>query len=192
MQIDIRDLQEALRFCEEATGRPMAVSLNRAGRTVVIGAKGVKGAMQLTPKADKAKIQNLSDRILGGYVAKKLRAAGVKITAALMAEGVRKERARRLSAVGYTAFAGWSNAAKAFGGTGVRGVTGSQKKLARFGYGSKATPQDLVAELVNTAPAAEEIGFDALQEAVGNAADDLVTYGVNKLQKEVFDRVNAK
>ncbi len=88
MQVDISDLQDALKFVEKATGRPMAVSLNRAGRTAVIGAKGVKGAMQLTPKANKATIRKLDDRKIAGFVIKKMRAAGIKLTRDNIAEAV--------------------------------------------------------------------------------------------------------
>lgn len=188
MQVDISSFQDALKFVEETTVRPMAVSLNRAAKTVIIGAKGVQGAMQLTQKADKAKIRQVTDREIAGSVVKKFRAKGIKFTAADVADGVKKERARRIRAAGYTAYAGYSNAAKAFGGTGVKGVTDSTKKEARHGYGHLATPNDLVAELTNTAPAAEVIGFDALQQGVNNAAEDLVEYGINKLQEQ-FDKV---
>lgn len=191
MDIDISDFQDALTFVEKATGRPMAVSLNRAAKTVIIGGKGVKGAMQLTPKANKAAIKMVPEKEIAGFVAAKLRKAGVKITREIMAREVEKERARRIRASGYTAYAGWSNAARAFGGRGVKGVGDSQKKLAKHGYGHVATPAALVAEIANTAPAAETVGFEALQQAVNNAAADLVEYGVRKLQEEVFNKVTT-
>jgi hypothetical protein len=182
--IDTSAFSNAIEFVQRATGRVASESLNRGARTVVIGAKGVKGAMQLTPKASKARIQAVSDRQLRGYV---IRKAGRRMTRQEIDEAVKKERKRRKAAAGYTAFAGWSNAAKAFGGKGVRGVTSSTKKLARYGTGTKATPAKLIAELLNTAPAAEDIGTEALQTAVNNAAADLVAYGTRKLQ-EAADR----
>lgn len=190
-QLDISSFQSALQFVERATGRPMAVSLNRGAKTAIIGAKGKQGAMQLTPKADKSAIRSISDRLLAGFVIRKMRAAGEKLTAQGIAEAVKKERTRRLRASGYTAYVGYSNAAKAFGGTGIKGVGPSEKKLAKHGYGIKANPTDLAAEFGNTAPAAELIGYEALQQGIDNAAQDLVDYGVKKLQDEVFNKVNA-
>lgn len=202
LSIDVRSFQEAIKFVTSVTPRTCADALNRAGKTAIIGAKGVKGAMQLTPKADRAAIRKVSDKEIAGYVAAKLRktgklaARGAKRTKgqfskAQFKNAIRFERQRRIRAAGYTAFAGWSNAAKAFGGKGVKGVTSSTKKLAKHGKGKKATSNDLVATLSNTAPASEDIGFEALQQGVNNAAADMVAYGTKKLQ-ETFDKVKAR
>lgn len=190
LDIDISDFQSALEFVEQATGRPMAQSLNRQGGNIVFRF-GANSVMRTTPTAEKAKIMAVDPKEVAGYVIKKMKAKGLPITRQSIADAVKKEYARRVRASGYTAFVGWSNAAKAFGGRGVKGVTGSQKKLARFGYGHRASPDNLVAEIANTAPAAEEIGFDALQTAVDFAADDLMVYGLIQLQKQAFDPVNA-
>jgi len=189
--LDTRKFADAIKFVVAVTPRTMSDALNRGGKTVIIGAKGVKGAMQLTPKANKAAIAATPVKEVAAYVAQKLRKEGQKVDAATFKELVKKEYARRKRAAGYTAYAGWSNAAKAFGGRGVRGVTESQKKLARFGEGKKATSEKLVAEIVNTAPAAPVIGKEALQEAVDNAAGDIVAYGVKKLQQQM-DKVGAR
>lgn len=188
--IDTRAVVEALKFVERTAGRPISQSINRAGKTFAIGAKGVKGAMQLTPKADKGAIRKLSDDELRGAAIKRLKAKGQDITKASIQSAIKKERARRVRASGYTAFVGWSNAARAFGAKGVKGVTPSTKKEARHGKGSKATPERLVAQLINTAPAIESIGVEATQQALNNTAADLVVYGTRALQKQL-DKVSA-
>lgn len=200
-KIDTRNAIDALNFVEKNVGRPVAVSLNKMALTFVIGAKGVQGAMQLTPKADRAKIKAVSDKQLAGYVAAKLRKSGKlakrgakrekgQFSTAQFKNAMRFERQRRLRAAGYTAYAGWSNAAKAFGGRGVKGVTESTKKEARHGYGKKASPERLLSLLVNTAPAIEEIGYPAAQKALDNAAADQIVYAQKKIQ-ELLNKVSA-
>lgn len=190
ISIDASGLLDAARFIQRNVGRPISDSLNRGALTFVIGAKGVEGAMQLTPKADKGAIRKLTDKELAPDVVAKLKKKGGKFTRKDIAEGIKKERNRRIRAAGYTAYAGWSNAAKAFGGRGVKGVTESKKKLARFGSGTKADPKRLAAELVNTAPAIELIGVPAAQKALDNAAGDLMDYGHRKIQ-ELLNQVSA-
>ena len=94
--------------------------------------------------------------------------------------------ASRLAATGYTAFAGWHKAATALGGRGVRGVDPKRfgQSEARHGSASKATANDLAATIINTAPQAEEIGSEALQQAVENAAQDLLNYAQKKLMEQ--------
>lgn len=220
--IDTTAVMDALRFVEKNTGRPISVSLNRAGKTFVIGAKGVQGAMQLTPKASKAAIAAVSKKKVGAYVAAQLRKkgqvvgrrkgdrAGIQRNAQghyvkgsgkiAYASGaisgsdfkalVKKEISRRKRAAGYTAYAGWSNAAKAFGARGVKGVGGSAKKETRHGFGKKADTKHLIAELVNTAPAIETIGIGPAQQVLNNTAKDLMDYANRKIQ-EVLTKVQA-
>lgn len=193
---DDREFGRALEFVERTTGRTAKESINRAGLHVIIGGKGFKGAMQLTPKAARSKIKAVSHKEIAGYVAAKLRSKGLvggsgrQWSSKQFANAMRFERKRRLRAVGYTAFAGWNNAARAFGGRGLKGVTASGKKLARFGYGKKAaTTINPEAILTNTAPMAERIGLIPLQMAITNVARDLVEYATRKLQKN-FNEVN--
>jgi len=185
-KVDLSEFNRALKFVEKATGKDSLTLLNRAALHAIIGGKGVKGAMQRTPKADRAKINAVNDKVLAGAVAKRLKAKGIKVaTADEFRARVKKERRRRIRSTGYTAFAGWSNAAKAFGGKGVRGVQGGfrTKAVARHGWGRKAKPVSLTAIIANTAPAAEKIGEQALQDAINDVARDLVEYGTRKIQQ---------
>lgn len=189
--VSSREFTDAIKFVTSVTPRTCAEALNRGGLVAIIGGKGVKGAMQLTPKADKAKITAIPESELVGFVVNQMKKKGEKITRNTLAVAVRKERNRRKRAAGYTAYAGWSNAAKAFGGRGVRGVTPSTKKLAKYGSGKRASSNDLVAELTNTAPASEAIGIPALEQGLRNSAVDMVANGTKKLQQEM-DKVNAR
>lgn len=141
LRLDPTRLVNALNFVEKATGRAAMVSLNRAGKHTIIGSKGHKGAMQLTPVASKAAINQVSDKKIAGYVINKAKRTGAwPLTATQIRAAVKKERKRRRSSIGYAAYAGWSNAAKAMGGRGVKGVTKDfGRSEARRGYGKRAT-----------------------------------------------------
>ena len=192
LRLDTSAFASAIRQVERATGRAAMDSLNRAALTTIIGAKGVAGAMKLTPKADKAAIAALTDEQLRGAVVKRARDKGNwPLTSAEIKKLVKKERAKRKRASGYTAFAGWNNASKAFGGRGI----GSKLDSARFaqseakkGSGTKATAADLAARLVNAAPMADQIGRRALQQAIDNAAADLVVYAMARIQRAFAGR----
>lgn len=191
LKLDPSDLIDALNFVERVTGRDVVESLNRAGLHTIIGSRSYPGAMQLTPKASVEKINAVSDRQLAGFVIKRAKRKGKwPMTKEQVNTEVKRERKRRRSAVGYAAYAGWNNAAKGMGGKGIkRGVhAGFHRSEARFGYGTAAKVGQLEAEIVNTAPAAERIGGEALQQGMNNAAKDLVDYGTRKLQK-TFDKV---
>lgn len=192
LSLDTSNFVNAVLEVERVTGRSCAESINRAGLTAIIGAKGRKGAMQLTPKASKSKIDSVTDRQLRGAVLSRAKKKGEKLTSQEIDKRVKRERASRRRAAGYTAFAGWNNAAKAFGGKGLNGVDDKRfgKSEARHGVGSKASASNLVAEMVNTAPMAETIGFDALQQGLDNAAEDLEEYATRKMQ-ETFDKAKG-
>jgi len=191
-KIDTREFSSALRFVEQATGKDGTLLLNRAALHAVIGGKGVKGAMQRTPKASKSKIQSVPIEALSAGVAVRNRKRGVKMTSAQFADAVKSERARRKRSSGYTAYPGWSKAAQAFGGRGIKGVQGGfGKSQARKGYGTKAKGFNPTAEIANTAPAIEAIGKPALQAALNDVARDLVEYGTRKIQ-QTLNKVKAK
>lgn len=229
--LDTREFSEALQFVRQATKKDAVTLLNRAGLHVVIGGKGVKGAMQRTPKADPKKIQSTLERNVGGkgasegvkiyknqygtfsrrtsrskgaagnsmlkYIAlKRLQKAGTAKPNEGQIQAVMDAIMRqRVSAAGYTAYAGWNNAAKAFGGTGLKGKKAPQKGFrsskAAHGYGSKASARALEAVLANTAPMAGKIGAAALQAAVNDVARDLVEYGTRKIQ-QTMNKASAK
>ena len=193
LELDTSAFEQAVRHVEAVTGRTCAESINRAGLTAIIGAKGVKGAMHLTPVAVKSKILAVTDRQLAAVIVTRAKKAGKwPMSQKEIKAAMKKERAKRVRASGYTAFAGWSNAAKAMGGKGVKGVDAKRfgKSQARHGSGTKATPARLMAEIVNTAPMAEAIGFDALQQGLDNAAADLEAYATRKMQ-QTFDRARG-
>lgn len=207
------ELSRAIDFVRTTTTKDVADIINRAGLVVVIGGRGVKGAIQRTPRADAGKIAGVSDSQLAAAVATKLRKKGVKlgrgngksgrnskgqfvkgggVSSAQFKNMVKRERARRLKSRGYTAGPGWSKAAQAFGGKGVRGVqSGFGNSEAAKGSGSKATPSRAVGIIENTAPAAEKTGEVPLQEAMKDTARDMVEHGTRRLQR-TFDKVSAK
>lgn len=188
LRLDPTNLIGALMAVERVTGRLCSDSLNRAGKHIIIGSGSGPGAMQLTPKAERSKIQALSNRVLAGYVIKKLRSAGRwPAPRAELNRLIRKERSRRLSAIGYLAYVGWNNAARAFGARGVGRKIGPGfvRSEASGGYGRKATVNRLEAVLVNMAPAGERLGDQALQDSVDNAADDLLIYATRRLNDAI-------
>lgn len=192
-QFDDREFAKAVEFVIQETGKEAPVVINRAALHVVIGGRGFQGAMQLTPKADKSKIKALSDVTIAGYITGKLRAQGQTVDRSTFGELVVKERKRRLRAIGYTAYAGWNNAARAFGGRGLKNVTASPKKTARFGYGDKAKrSNEPTAVLTNTAPEAEKIGKRPLDVAITNVARDLNQYALGKMVDRIFNAVTPK
>jgi hypothetical protein len=149
--------------------------------------------MQLTPKANKSAIKGVTDAMIRGLIVKHLRAKNKlkRVTSQQLDEWVAVEKARRIRAAGYTAFIGWTPAAKALGGTGARGKGKTKEDPEQFnkseaihGRATKASPENLFAEIVNTAPMAEEIGGNALQKAIDNAADDLIVYGQRKFEEQ--------
>jgi hypothetical protein len=73
---------------------------------------------------------------------------------------------RRRAASGYTAYAGWQKALQAVGGRGFGRAPKFEGSSAAQGYGIKATPEKLMARLVNTASAIELYGAAPLQAAI--------------------------
>jgi hypothetical protein len=191
LELNPSNLLNACEFVLRATGRSIPESLNRAGLHAIIGSKGYPGAMQLTPKATVAQINQIPDSAIRAFVIKKAKRRGKwPMTRARVDEEVRRERKRRRSSVGYHAYAGWNQAAQALGGRGLRRGLNSMfpRSQAAKGYGSKATQGNLLAIISNRAPAIERIGVHALQTGLDNAGKDLVDYGTKKLQ-ETFNLV---
>lgn len=196
MTIDTSRLRSAIIYVVTNTDKQLPDVVNRAALTTIIGGKGVKGAMQRTPKADKTKIKTLPARLIVRVVIKKLRAKGVTIPQGkagvqFIAQAVKKEIKRRAAASGYTAYVGWNKAAMAFGGRGVGKRAANAKGYATRGYGKRATVGDLVAEMVNAAPVASKIGTAPLQAALNDQARDMIQHTNEKLQK-IFDQANRR
>jgi len=179
-QFDLREFEKALDFVADATGKDSVDILNNAGLHTIIGGKGVKGAIQRTPRANIADIQKEADIILR-MVIKENSEKRLGLNREQIGERVKKILNQRKQARGYTAGPGWNKAAVAFGGRGVKIQGGFDKSLARFGSGTKARPSLLVSEFVNTAPAAELIGQKPLQDALNDVTRDMIEYGLRKL-----------
>jgi hypothetical protein len=186
ISIDTRDFEKAVKKVIDASGKDAAEILNKAGRTLILGGRGFPGLIKLFPRADKAKIRAIPHAVLAGIVAKKFSKG--TISRAQFNREMKKVRARRLQAVGYHAGPGWNEAARAFGGRGVRTQGGYRRSLAARGRGTRAMARRLVAEVVNTAPAAARIGGDAMRQALSYTTRDLLSYAERKLQQR-FKRV---
>jgi hypothetical protein len=186
---DLREFRDAIRQVAAASKKDEAAILNRGGLTAIIGGKGVKGAIQRTPRADRGKINSLTPAQLAGAVKRKN--GGKKMTRTEWNSAIKAEKARRRRSIAYTAGPGWHNAAVAFGGKGVRRQPGFPESEAAKGNGSKATAESLIAELENTAPAASAIGKKALQDALNDTAKDMKDYAARKLQ-QTFNKHNAR
>ena len=193
-ELDISELQRAVRFVIKNSKKDEAEVVNKTALKIVIGAKGVKGAIQLTPRASASAIKAAAEKARG-IVAKRLRAKGRlgnknknrNVSKKQFERMVKFEVARRLRSRGYTAGPGWHKAAVSLGGKGVKRQAGFAKSEAAKGRGKKATVSSLVATIENAAPAAAKIGGPALQQAVDNAVKDMVEYWEEKTQS-TFDR----
>lgn len=190
MEVSTIDFADAMDFVLSQVPKDSAEILNRAGLHAVIGGKGVRGAIQRTEQADRGKILAVTDAQLGKVVVKRAASKGERLTLSERKKRVKKERGRRLSSIAYTKGPGWHKAAKAMGGRGVRTQKGFEKSDAASGGGKKASAHALVAEIRNTAPAGEKIGFDPLNEAIDDVARDMVEHAAKKYGG-TFAKVNA-
>jgi len=178
-EIDTRDFEKAINKVIDVTGKDSAEILNRAGRALILGGRGFQGLIKLFPRADRAKIRAIPLPVLAAIVHRK----HGQLTRAEFIRAMKREKARRLAAVGYHAGPGWHEAARAFGGRGVRTQGGYRRSLAARGSGSRAQARRLVAEVINTAPAAAKIGGEAMRAALGNVTRDLIRYATWKLNQ---------
>lgn len=181
-ELDLTRFQEAVDAKLNALHVSLPSIINRGALVTIIGGKGVRGAMQRTPKAAKDKILAVPVKSVAKIVM--VRHRGEKMTRQRVKELIRAEYARRVAASGYTAFVGWNKAAIAFGGTGIGRASGGQG-LAYKGYGTPATESDLEAILVNAAPAAGLIGLQPLQDALDDTAEDMIEYAHQKMQEAI-------
>lgn len=191
--IDTRDFMEAFDFVISTVPKDVPKYLNKKALMVIIGGKGVKGAIQRTPRASEAAIKAVPVREVAGTVIKRAKRKGEwPLTGAEIKLRVKREYARRASSIAYTAGPGWNNAAVALGGRGVNKQAGFGKSEASHGLGKLATVQNPIAEIVNTAPASELIGTQPLNDALRDVARDMVEYGAVELLKKTLDAVSAK
>ncbi len=197
-KLDTTKFKATIEFVLTNTKKTLPDVLNRAALYTIIGGKGVKGAMQRTPKASRQAILDVPRNIIAGVVMKKISQGQMYLPLGRGAKRhrrvefnrlIRLEYARRVASIGYTANVGWNNAAIAFGGRGI----GSRAKgigLASEGYGSPATIGNLVARFGNAAPAATVIGKQALQDALDDVSRDMIEHTKQRLQ-EIFDKAHA-
>lgn len=184
-ELDLSQVNEAIRRYYNESSKTLPEIVNRAALVAIIGGRGVSGCMQRTRKAERSAILAVNVKKVARYVMS--RHKGEKLTRKQMHQLIKREYRRRLSAIGYTAYLGWNKAAIAFGGRGLRkGATGH----GRFQFGS-GTPADsgqwpeFKAEMVNAAPAAAIIGEQPLQDALNDAARDMIEYTENRMQETV-------
>lgn len=189
-QLDTNEFARAVGFVVQASGKDCAEVLNKAGLTALIGGKGVKGAVQRTPKADKGRIEAdmIRDKQAIRIVMSRAKKHGERLTRREISKRVRALIRGRKSGSGYTKGPGWNNAILAMGGRGVRINKRFANSEARHGTGEKATPTNLIARIISTAPASEKIGFRPLQDALNDTARDMIEYGERKIQ-QTFNKV---
>ncbi len=184
MTFDLRGFTKGIDAVLDSTKKKLPDVLNKAGLTAIIGSGSVQGAIQRTPRATFAGMTR--DKV-AMHVAHRNRLQGIKMSRGEFSAEVTKEMARRRRAKGYTAGPGWSNAAKALGGRGVRTNERFPKSYAAKGGGTKASVEKLIATIENAAPAAVKIGGPALQAALDATGADMEQYAARKIQ-EAFDR----
>jgi hypothetical protein len=184
---DLSDFRGAVDLVVKQTGKDQAVVVNRAALHTIIGGKGVKGAIQRTPKASKADI-NKAAAIVLRIAIKRNSVEHLGLDKDGVGELAKQILKRRLAAMGYTAGPGWTLAARAFGGRGVKTSERFEESEVKHGGGVKAHGVTAVAEFFNTAPAAEKIGQKALQDALDAVVEDMLEHQRQKLQA-AFDKV---
>ncbi len=190
-EFDLREFSEAVHFVMKHSKKTCADIVNRQALNVIVGGKGLKGAIHRMPRADRGKINALTPKQLAGAVKRKY--GNRKMSREEWKEAMRAEKARRRKAIGYTAGPGWHKAAVALGGKGVRRgmLPEFETSQAAKGTGEKATPESLIAMIENAAPAAALIGKQALQDAINATARDMKEHTAKKLQ-DTFNKVNAR
>jgi hypothetical protein len=202
-EVDVSGLIKALELAAQYSSRTASEVINGAARDIIF-----QSAAQ-TKKADKNRITRDLTRAVftvttskTGRLLKKPKAVyqaaelvykivnakrklkGEKgIAGQQMARESQKLIKRRLASVGYIAYAGWNKALIAFGGRGFgsskTGKINEQSKAAR-GYGRPARPEILLAEFVNRATKAWEIGGAVTQRAI------------NEKERAIMARVEEK
>jgi hypothetical protein len=204
-EVDVSGLIKALELAAQHSSRSAAEVINGAARDIIF-----QSAAQ-TKKADKNRItQDLTRAVFTVTTSKtgrllkkpkavyqaaelvykivnaKRRLKGEKgIAGQEMSQESQKLIKRRLASVGYIAYAGWNKALIAFGGRGFgsskTGKINDQSKAAR-GYGKPARPEILMAEFVNRATKAWEIGGAVTQRVVNEKERDIVNHVEQKLR----------
>jgi len=203
-EVDISGLVKALHLAVQYSSRSASEVINSAARDIIF-----QSAAQ-TKKADKNRItQDLTRQIYTVTTSKtgrllkkpkqiyqgselvykivntKRKARGdVGIAGAKMGRESQALIKRRIAAIGYIAYAGWNKALIAFGGRGFgSSKTGKIKdnSFAARGYGRPALPEVLIAEFVNRATKAFEIGGAVTQRIVNEKEAGIARHLEQKL-----------
>lgn len=203
-EIDVSGLVKALEFATQYSSRTTVEVINGACRDIIIR------SAQETKKADKGKIQRELTRQVytvtkstTGRLLKKPKTAyqaaelvyklvnqkrakeGLRgIAGQQMGREAEKFIKKRMNASGYIAYAGWNKALIAFGGRGF-GTSKTGKiqtnSFAAHGFGRPARIENMVAEFINRATKAFEIGGAVTQRIVYEKQADIVRHVDQKL-----------
>jgi hypothetical protein len=150
---------------------------------VIIRTHSKKGRLLKNPKTVAYKPAKLVYLIIA---AKRTAQGKPGLSQGEMSREAQKFIKRRKSGVGFTAFAGWQKALMAVGGRGFGSKamqSGFEQSSAREGYGEKATPEHMIAKIVNTASAIEIYGAIPLQTAINNKTQSMLKHLDEKLAK---------
>ena len=195
---DTREFRRAFIEVLAKHGKDAPTYLKKKTLSVVIGSGAkakYKGAVQLTKRADRSKINAVPEILIRRVVLKKARLKGENnLSETEIRKRIKREYARRRSAIGYVAGPGWFPAATKFGGKpkGKKNLprTGFSKTQAAKGGGKLPTKANLTSEIENAG--AGRVGGPALQKAVDNIAKDMKVYGAQELMGPSFKKHSVK
>lgn len=204
MSVNLREFRAQIRAVVVATGKESASVLNKNAVKVLIGAKGIKGAVHLTPKVTKGQIRRdlnkkyrtggKSVKLLWILASKKLKKEGIgkgmkpDQWRELVASAAERIAGARDQSRAYLA-AGWLNCLPGLGhhSKAARGVKVYPGRKASKSYAIGATPGKLSMVAYNAAAEpgtrAGQIIEAALNGAIANATADMKQY--------LHDRVEA-
>lgn len=188
--IDTSELMEAMNLYERVTKKDGVEIVNRAAKNACIGGRGLKGALQLTKRADSKAITKFSPakkrgREYENNLFNALAAEGnTKFGKAVRGQGNRAKAMEiynsRKQAIGFSK-AIWMQIAKDLGAT-----LKSKFTLRGSARGTKATFHKMKATIETGQMEDKHVSLimrDALQEGVRNAAVDMREYAEKKMEQ---------
>jgi hypothetical protein len=195
MEMDMRELREAMLLYAKATKKDEVAIINRTARNFAIK------VIQRTPKADPSKIEGdlkgLPRETFLGLVFSKMRKSTkqgrglVRLFKANTANGSRQAMAlamrkfieQRKATSGYIR-RGWYNIARTFGaGFAIASdKKGGKGKAVKKSFAKKATEQTLAAVFENMAGGSESVAWQATQQALEATISDMTDYAYRVMQ----------